>query len=217
VKKFFVILLAVSVDSFAHGQGLADSARLDSKSDSSAIAGENGWLSVHSDPEGAEVYDGSTLIGVTPIDSLSTGAGAHVLRLFYPNARFWNSVSVIDTLTLVPFQMKTRLVQFGVVAGHGIFRRTLESAEEDPNVFFASSGSENNKASIGYAAGVTMILSGAFSAYLKTNSDNDFDAYIASRDPNLLSRVHRLDTWAGVSLFISEISFGVLTYILLSE
>ena len=217
VKKLLVLWLAVCIHSIGFGQGVVDSTRFVSKPDSSAGAKNDGWLSLHSDPEGAEVYDGSKLIGVTPIDSVSVREGNHVLRLFYPTARFWNPVSAIDTVAVIPRQRTTRMVRFGVVAGHGIFKSNTETSEWDPNAVFASRNSTSTREWIRYAAGATMIVSGAISAYLKTNSDNDFNAYVANRDPNLLSRVRRLDTWAGVSLFISEISFGVLTYLLLSE
>jgi hypothetical protein len=217
VKILLVSWVAVCIHSIGFGQGVVDSTRFVSKPDTSAGAKDAGWLSVLSDPEGAEVYDGSKLLGVTPIDSVSIRDGNHVLRLFYPSVRFWNPVSAIDTIIVIPRQRVTSAVHFGVEAGHGIFRGRTETSEWDPNAIFASQNSKSIRECIGYAAGATMIVSGALSAYLKTNSDNDFNVYIVHRDPNLLSRVRRLDRWAGVSLFISEISFGVLTYLFLSE
>lgn len=217
MNKVILLLLAVSVFAVGYGQTKADTVRFVSKTDSGSLSEHGGWISVRSNPEGAEVYDGSMFLGATPVDSVSAREGTHVLRLFYPSVRFWNSASSVDTIAVVTSQEKTCLVQFGVSARPRLLKREGESQDRNPSLFIASSHNRENRVWAGYAAGATMILAGTLSAYLKTNSDNYFDTYVANRDPILLSKVQRLDRWAGVSLFISEISFGILTYLLLSE
>lgn len=68
-----------------------------------------------------------------------------------------------------------------------------------------------------YVSGLTMIVSGVTSAYLKNQANKEFDGYLVSNDPAGLSRTRRLDRGAAVSLVISQIGFVVLSYFLLSE
>lgn len=68
-----------------------------------------------------------------------------------------------------------------------------------------------------YTSGATMIVSGVLSAYFKDKANRDFDSYTQSNDPTLLSSTQRLDRWAAISLVISQLSFAVLAYFLLSE
>jgi hypothetical protein len=217
LKTLLVIVMIVCCASLGSGQRVGDSTKSDTTPDSSDRGIKVGWLTVHSLPEGAEVFDGAKRIGVTPIDSLSVQEGIHVLRLFYPNVRFWNPVLAVDTVIIGSSKENVSRVLLESPAMNASRGVSNQTAEFDPNAFSGSFASENSKEWIAYTAGATMVLSGALSAYLKTNSDNDFAAYVANPDPNVLSRVHRLDTWAGVSLFVSEISFGVLTYLLLTE
>lgn len=216
-NTFLAFVLAVGIQGTGYGQEPADTAGVPSKADSVASASDRGWISVRSDPAGAEVYDGSLLIGVTPIDSVPARTGIHVLRSFYPSARVWNSASTIDTITVLPARAETCLAQFGGSGGQLLLRRYVQSTEKNPNLFLATSDRDDEKTWIAYAVGGTMIISGALSAYLKTSSDTFFNSYLDNRDPNHLARVRRLDRWAGISLFVSELSFGVLTYLLFSE
>ncbi len=68
-----------------------------------------------------------------------------------------------------------------------------------------------------YASASSMIVSGVVSAYLKNKANSDFDRYLLTKDPAYLASTRRLDTWAAASLVVTQISFAVLTYILLSE
>jgi len=217
MNRVLVLAFIVCFSYVGYGQGASDTAQLHAKPDAAHASAESGILSIHSEPEGAEIYQGSRLIGVTPIDSLIVMQGIHIYRSFYPSARFWNPVSSLDTVLVLSSQKNMCLVRFGVLANNGIFKRQVITPEHEPAASYSPSVADNDRSWIGYASGATMIVTGAASAYLKTNSDNYFNTYISNRDPNLLSKVRRLDRWAGISLFISEISFGVLTYILLSE
>ncbi len=68
-----------------------------------------------------------------------------------------------------------------------------------------------------YVSGLTMIVSGVTSAYFKDQANKEFDRYLALNDPSSLSTTNRLDRKAAISLVICQISFVVLSYLLLSD
>jgi len=68
-----------------------------------------------------------------------------------------------------------------------------------------------------YTSGSAMIVSGVLSAYLKDQANREFDRYLQSRDPAQLASTRRLDRASAITLAISQVSFAVLTYLLLSE
>ena len=68
-----------------------------------------------------------------------------------------------------------------------------------------------------YVSGLTMILSGVTSAYFKDQANKEFDRYLLSKNPASLSTTNKLDREAAISLVISQISFVVLSYLLLRE
>jgi len=217
VKRILALVVVVSSFAVAQDSPRIETANLKPRSDSTTLAAQDGWISVQSVPEGAEVYDGLAFLGVTPIDSVRALAGTHVLRTFYPSARNWNAVSMSDTEFVVSFHATTCLIRFDLPLESGFLQHNVAKADVGPDLFLGPSTGEHSRAALKLTAGATMILSGALSAYLKTNSDNYFDTYVDNRDPNLLAKVHRLDGWAGASLFLSEISFGVLAYLLFSS
>ena len=68
-----------------------------------------------------------------------------------------------------------------------------------------------------YVSGLTMIISGVTSAYFKDQANKEFDRYLLSKNPASLSTTNKLDREAAISLAISQISFVVLSYLLLRE
>jgi hypothetical protein len=68
-----------------------------------------------------------------------------------------------------------------------------------------------------YVSGITMIVSGVTSAILKDKANREFDSYLLTKNPATLSNTNRLDRGAAISLVVSQISFVVLSYLLLSE
>jgi hypothetical protein len=68
-----------------------------------------------------------------------------------------------------------------------------------------------------YASGSTLIVSGVISAYLKDQSNREFDQFLLTRDPALLASTRRLDRAAAASLIVTQLSFALLSYLLLSE
>jgi hypothetical protein len=70
---------------------------------------------------------------------------------------------------------------------------------------------------LAYASGTTMIVSGVVSAYLKDQANRKFDQFLVTRDPALLASTRTLDREAAASLILTQISFALLSYLLLSE
>jgi hypothetical protein len=68
-----------------------------------------------------------------------------------------------------------------------------------------------------YASAATMIVSGVASAIMKDRANRNFDAYLQSNNPADLSSTRSLDRGAAAALIVSQISFAVLAYFLLSE
>jgi hypothetical protein len=68
-----------------------------------------------------------------------------------------------------------------------------------------------------YVSGITMLVSGVTSAILKDQANKEFDKYLLTKDPGTLSKTNRLDRGAAISLVVSQISFVVLSYLLLGE
>jgi hypothetical protein len=217
MRSGILLVVLMFVFSTVWGQSLTDSPHLSQRADSVSATNKPGWISVQTKPEGAEVYEGTSFIGKTPIDRVPCVQGEHVLTVFYPSARAWNPVSRMDTIAVPASEAKSLAVDFGVTSEYGILKQQVQSSENNPDLFLEGAKDENSHLWMGYVSGATMVLSGALSAYLKTHADKDFNQYVATRDPNLLDSTRRLDKWAGVSLIVSEISFGFLTYLLVSQ
>jgi hypothetical protein len=211
-KYGLLLLLLAALSTSAWGQAISDSLRGSVQSDSSNSAVKGGWISVQSNPEGAEVFEGEAFLGRTPLKRETRTMREHVLTLFYPSAKAWNPVVVTDSLRAHSSGDRNLTVDLRVNSEYGILRTETHSAENNPDLFLAETKDEDQRLWMQYASGATMIVSGALSAYLKNRANNDFDKYVATRDPNLLASTRRLDRWAGVSLVVSEISFGVLIY-----
>ena len=68
-----------------------------------------------------------------------------------------------------------------------------------------------------YAAAISMIGFGVASAYLNFEANKNYDLYVATDDQKYLDATHRYDRAALWSLALTQVSFGVLAYLLLSE
>ncbi len=180
-------------------------------------AQDTGWVSIQTTPEGAEVYRDTVFCGITPLVRFPVEHGTTVFRLFYPGAKTWNAVLRMDSISVEAGEEIRRSVDMSVRPSLNILMTDVPSTESNPELFLAPAEKGNSRLLLGYAAGATMIISGVLSAYLKTKSDKDFDSYVVSHDPALLSSTQRLDKLAGASLFVTELSLGALMYLLLSE
>jgi hypothetical protein len=216
VSKAIIALLLGSFFSTLAAQERSDSSGV-SKLVTVAAAADSGWVSLQSNPEGAEVYEDTVFIGKTPLVRFRVDARNRIFRLFYPGVGYWGAVMEADSVSVRPGMETTSMVDLTVPSAYGPRREYVPTTETNPDLFLAASDHGNSRLWMGYAAGATMVISGFLSAYIKTKSNKDFDSYVATGDPGLLSSTQRLDRLAGVSLFVTEISLGTLIYLLLTD
>lgn len=192
----------------AHPKG--ESWFVDTIQDSLAISdGENKTLSytfekrllLTSDPFGAFVYAGDSLIGTTPL-VLQAGAGSMRAELFLQKPGYERTrVDLRDHATpLTPIQL-----QRGMLSGpeRDVLAGELYRPESAPLRL--------------YLSGAGAILAGGAAAYFKVRADNAYADYRASANPALLSKTKRLDTAAAIALVATQVSLGLFSYFLLAE
>ncbi|MDI6766256.1 MAG: PEGA domain-containing protein [Bacteroidota bacterium] len=68
-----------------------------------------------------------------------------------------------------------------------------------------------------YITTSTTILSGVTAAYFKIKADRYYRNYLQTNENDKLTQVRQLDTAAGISLFVCEISIFTLSYLLLTH
>jgi hypothetical protein len=216
VKKAIIVLVLAGSLTTLDAQVKGDSSAV-SGQDTVGIAGNFGWVSLHSNPEGAEVYQDTMFLGKTPLVRVRVDEGERAFRLFYPGVGHWRAMTKVDSVTVRRRTEVTSLVDLNGSTPYGPRMEYVPTMQTNPDLFMAAPAHGNSKLWMGYAAGATMVVSGVLSAYLKSKSDKDFDSYIATGDPGLLSSTQRLDRFAGMTLFVTEISLGVLIYLLLAD
>ena len=156
-------------------------------------------LRVQTDPSGSTVTIGGTIAGTTPLYLQSP----ELIRenLFITKLGY-------DTLEVPIVDQNAGFLFARLNPKSGFPRGT------NPGVV---PGAPTSDQWLTYASGATMIGSGVLSAYLKDRANREFDRYMNTKDPGSLSLTRRLDKGAAAALVVSQISFAVLAYILLSE
>jgi hypothetical protein len=158
-------------------------------------------LKVQTDPPGSTVLFGGTPLGVTPlyVRGDSSIAGNLVIQ-----KSGYDSVRVSSNEIKEGFlRLHLRpITDSGAVLSPGDVRGPdFVATDRWPT----------------YVTGFAMIVSGVTSAYLKDQANRKFDDYLLTKNPASLSDTHRLDRGAAITFVISQISFVVLSYLLLSE
>lgn len=69
-------------------------------------------FSLRTTPAGYRVYVDSVFIGITPFDRCPMEEGTHVLTIFHPNDRQWNSFVFAETLTVYAGEQLDRSITF---------------------------------------------------------------------------------------------------------
>ena len=145
-------------------------------------------LLLSSEPFGADVLLGDSLIGTTPlVIQAPDGRGKFRLR------KEGYSDADIDRLS------------------GGLIQMHMEWQPENTEV---NHGSDPLRL---YLTGGATILSGAAAAYFKIKADSRYQMYAQSRDPSLHDQTRRLDTAAAVFLTLAEITLGLFSYFMLSD
>jgi hypothetical protein len=158
-------------------------------------------LKIQTDPPGSTVlYDGKSL-GVTPL---------YVRGASFIGGNLIIQKSGYDSLTVTQNEVNEGLLRLRLRPVVGLGTAPITSDLRGPDLVATDHWPT-------YVSGLTMIVSGVTSAYLKDQANREFDRYLVSKNPASLSTTNRLDRGAAISLVISQISFVVLSYLLLSE
>jgi hypothetical protein len=67
-----------------------------------------------------------------------------------------------------------------------------------------------------YVAAAGIIVSGIAAAYFKDQATKSFETYRITGNESALRKTQRYDDYSAVSLVLTQVSFGFLTYLLLS-
>ncbi len=149
---------------------------------------------ITSEPSGARVLVGDSLLGATPLYT-EIPAGTGVVRLsregFVEAQVPLSSPELFAPLSPLP----------GTIPPRSPFLSYEQSKNSTPLVL---------------AAGAT-VLTGAAAAYWKIRADGVYNDYQQSGDARLLDDVRRFDAYSGISLAASQISLLILSYLLFSH
>jgi hypothetical protein len=160
------------------------------------------FLSLTSIPSGASLYINDSLAGVTPLllKPRDVHAGAN-LTLRMPG---------FEPAGIGPEAFTGSALQIALKAG---WQQRID--EETP---FITGVTGWNTRRIGlYVSGGVSVLAGVAAAYFKIAADDKQSAYLETGDPSLLSDRRRLDTWAGISLAVTQAGLAFLSYLLITE
>jgi hypothetical protein len=158
-------------------------------------------LNVQTEPPGSTVLLNGTFLGTTPLYfcNVSSQTGNLTIQKTGYDSLFISSGEIKEgyiRLHLRPIEIPGAALSAGDLRGPDLL-----ATDHWPT----------------YVSGLAMIVSGVTSAYLKDQANKEFDRYLVSKNPASLSTTNRLDRGAAISLAISQISFVVLSYLLLSE
>jgi hypothetical protein len=159
-------------------------------------------IRIQSDPPGGIVHSDGSVIGTTPLYARSKRPGA--MELMIQKEGF-------DSLRIPSSEIKGGFVRVQLSPKSGV-GGVVRSGD-----ILIGNGPAATDHWLTYASGATMIVSGVASAYLKDRANRNFDTYLRTNNAADLSSTRRMDRGAAAALIVSQISFAVLAYVLLSE
>ncbi len=149
-----------------------------------------------SEPSGALVSVQDKALGVTPLRVTIDRVLSLPLAL---------SLSHFEKITLEPPLAPVSRVRF------------YPDGTSQTDRMFESPASIRNYGNWIYGSIAAGILSATVSALAKSKADSYDDRYRATGNPSLQDRSHTFDLIAGSALLITEISFGALSYLLVTQ
>ena len=159
-------------------------------------------LRIESDPPGGIVRYGGTELGPTPLYTQLPSAGARDLII---------QKNGYDSLRVSVAEMNRGILRVQLLP------RNESGVLSRPSDVLGINGAVPRDHMMTYVSGSAMIVSGVASAIMKDRANRNFDAYLQSNNPADLSATRRLDRGAAAALIVSQISFALLAYFLLSE
>jgi len=153
-------------------------------------------------PSGATVVQGTRPIGVTPLayyyrDPIDERFAVRKIGFEESILSDLSQVSPMNPIRLRPIEIDLK-------GKHADF--VLEGDDEG-----------GLHGGLVYTAAGTMIVSGILAAYLKDSGNRRFDEYLRTNDPSLLQSTRRYDKAAGIAVAITQVSLGLLAYLVLTE
>jgi len=155
------------------------------------------FLTLHSVPSGAYVLYQGQEIGKTPVfyrsntplhGSVTVGMDDHESETI----AIQNTPSVVKLRPVHAVQISSELI-----------------------VEYPSAVTPRRWTTLGSAAG--MVISGVAAAYFKDKANTQFERYSATNNPALLTSTQRYDRLSLISLIVTQVTFAILTYSLLSD
>ncbi|MDP2886498.1 MAG: PEGA domain-containing protein [Ignavibacteria bacterium] len=159
-------------------------------------------MRIQSDPPGGIVHSDGSVIGTTPLYARSHRSSPADLMIRKEG---------FDSLRIPLSEIKAGFVRVQLSPKSGLGRAVR------PADILVGNGAAATDHWLTYASGAASIVSGVASAYLKDRANRNFDSYLRTNNPADLSSTRRLDREAAAALIISQISFALLAYVLLSE
>jgi len=160
------------------------------------------FLAVRSQPSGAMVYLGDSLVGESP--------GLVPADLLLPGRRLSLKKDGFEPFEVATAELKGSILQTLLKPGW-----QTPPGEDSPYVSALPGWSPRR---IGlYVSGGTSVLAGVAAAYFKIAADDRQAAFLETRDPAILSERKRLDTWAGITFAVTQAALAVFSYLLISE
>ncbi len=157
---------------------------------------ERFMYTIFSEPSGADVTVHDTMLGVTPLSVTTDRPMSLPLAL---------SLSHFETLMIdPPLQPVTRAKLFP------------DGTSESNRVLVGSHSIRNYSGWI-YGSITAGIFSGTISVLAKTRADNYNDNYLSTGNLSQRDKSKTFDLVAASTLLITEVSFGVLSYLLLTQ
>jgi hypothetical protein len=157
---------------------------------------------ISTDPYGAKVLLGDSVIGTTPYVLVKSSAAAGV-----------------EMLTLSKSGYEAQTIAIPPVEGEIHFLLTRKNGGDSQNGMereFLSTGQPKNSVPMLVSAGAA-VLAGATAAYFKVKADEYYDDYRSTGSAEALDNVRKNDRVAGISLVFCQVNLFFLTYYLLSR
>ncbi|HEX9615490.1 MAG TPA: PEGA domain-containing protein [Bacteroidota bacterium] len=154
-------------------------------------------MSIHTIPSGAEVVYGGKILGTTP--------------LYYRSP-----VTLRSALLLKKDRYEEKMID--PTEGSMVVPLKLRGDSLPPSDVVVQSASEPAQPRWAtYTAAAGVVVSGVAAAYFKNEADKRFGLYASGSNASDLDATQRLDAYSAAAFVATQISFAVLTYLLLSE
>jgi len=163
---------------------------------------------ITSTPFGADVLLGDSLLGTTPLQ-LDSG--------LLPASHHASDSSPLLTIRKHGYEPAGVGLLNAQRGGLSVdLQRKWENAPETETIFKYEERNGSNHLPL-YISGAATVISGVAAAYFKTRADDRYALYGGTGDPALLTETQHLDTASAVALVVTQVSFALFTYFILSE